>query len=113
MDLIYTSAVLTLIAAAGNDPSYGLPGVSNARKMRYRDAAIGSVCVSFVPDAVYRVVADSRWFTRGGHSRKATFREEDYTLQRVGSYSFATRHKNTKAFSVVYLDRISLYSKVP
>jgi hypothetical protein len=65
MDLIYTSAVLTLIAAAGNDPSCGLPGVSNAGKMRYRDAVIANVCVSFVPDAVYRVVADSRWFTRG------------------------------------------------
>ncbi|CAN9380645.1 unnamed protein product [Alternaria alternata] len=65
MDLIYTSAVLTLIAAAGSDPSYGLPGVSNARKMKYRDTSIGKVCVSFTPGDVYNAVADSLWFTRG------------------------------------------------
>ncbi|CAI9627456.1 unnamed protein product [Alternaria burnsii] len=65
MDLIYTSAMLTLIAAAGNDPSYGLPGISNARKLRYLETAIGNVSISFTPKAVYDAVADSPWFTRG------------------------------------------------
>jgi hypothetical protein len=65
MDLIYTSAVLTLVAAAGSNPSYGLSGVSNARRVSYRATYIGDVRVFFAPDEVYRAVADSVWFTRG------------------------------------------------
>jgi hypothetical protein len=65
MDLIYTLSVLTLIAAAGSDPSYGLPGVSNARKLRFLNTSIGNVCLSFTPENVHRAVADSPWFIRG------------------------------------------------
>ena len=65
MDSIYISAELTLIAAAGDDPSFGLPGVSKKRKMRYRDATVGDVCVSYIPPTVHRAITQSRWFTRG------------------------------------------------
>lgn len=65
MDSIYTSAVLTLIAAVGDDSAYGLPGVSKERRVRYRDAAVGDICVSYVPPTVHRVINRSRWSTRG------------------------------------------------
>ncbi|RYN24139.1 hypothetical protein AA0112_g9094 [Alternaria arborescens] len=65
MDLIYTSSVLTLIAAAGSDPSYGPPGVSNARKLRFLNTSIGNVYLSFTPENAHRAVAGSPWFTRG------------------------------------------------
>jgi hypothetical protein len=65
MDSIYTSAELTLIAASGHDPSSGLPGVSDLRKLRYRDATARNTRVSYVPPTVHRTITRSRWFTRG------------------------------------------------
>jgi hypothetical protein len=79
MDAIYLSAHLTLIAAAGVDPSRGLPGVSEARHRTYRYASIGDVrnttyrmgCdigevrVSYQPTTAHRAITRSRWFTRG------------------------------------------------
>ena len=65
MDSIYITAELTLIAAAGDDASFGLPGVSRKRKMRYRDATVGNICVSYTPPTVHSAIMHSRWFTRG------------------------------------------------
>ncbi|KAH6866392.1 heterokaryon incompatibility protein-domain-containing protein [Alternaria rosae] len=65
MDLIYTSAELTLIAAAGDDFSFGLPGVCSKRRVRYRDAVVGNMCVAYVLTNVFQSIARSRWFTRG------------------------------------------------
>lgn len=65
MDLIYTSAELTLNAAAGDDFSFGLPGVCSKRRVRYRDAVVGNMCVSYVLTNVFQSIARSRWFTRG------------------------------------------------
>ena len=79
MDAIYKSAHLTLIAAAGVDPSRGLPGVSEVRHRTYRYASIadvrnttyrmgcdiGEVRVSYRPTTAHRAITRSRWFTRG------------------------------------------------
>jgi hypothetical protein len=79
MDAIYMSAHLTLIAAAGVDPSRGLPGVSGVRHKTYRYATIGDVrnttyrlgCdigevrVSYQPTTAHRAITRSHWFTRG------------------------------------------------
>jgi hypothetical protein len=73
------SAHLTLIAAAGVDPSRGLPGVSEVRHRTYRYASIGDVrnttyrmgCdigevrVSYQPTTAHRAITRSRWYTRG------------------------------------------------
>lgn len=46
MDKIYQGAGLTIIAAAGDDPHYGLPGVRTlARKPQYR---IQGECITYV-----------------------------------------------------------------
>jgi len=65
MDSIYTLAELTLIAAAGDDSSSGLPGVSKKRRLRYQDARVGDIYVSYLPQTVHRSITRSRWFTRG------------------------------------------------
>jgi Heterokaryon incompatibility protein (HET) len=41
INLIYQNAEVTIIAAAGEDPTYGLPGVNHYRK---RDPRISTTC---------------------------------------------------------------------
>jgi hypothetical protein len=64
MDAIYTSAQLTFIAAAGSDPSYGLPGVSQARDFSFRYERVGSAIVAYHPPACGWSTAHSSWFSR-------------------------------------------------
>jgi hypothetical protein len=64
MDKIYSGATVTIIAAAGSDPNYGLPGVStaNLRRTSMHKLPHGSLvgCLS----ANYEI-ANSLWATRG------------------------------------------------
>ncbi|KAH7007350.1 heterokaryon incompatibility protein-domain-containing protein [Ilyonectria destructans] len=63
MDLIYNNAQLTIIAAAGEDPGHGLPGVSR-RWIRQPSARIGNhLLVSSMPDPA-AFIAVSTWNTR-------------------------------------------------
>jgi hypothetical protein len=64
MDAIYTSAQVTLIAAAGSDPSYGLPGVSQARDLSFCYQRVGSTIVAYHPPACGWSIAHSPWFSR-------------------------------------------------
>lgn len=43
MDLIYQNSELTLVAAAGKDPSYGLPGVSSRARSLQASGAFGGL----------------------------------------------------------------------
>ncbi|KAF1954331.1 HET-domain-containing protein [Byssothecium circinans] len=65
MDLIYSCACLTIIAAAGATPNHGLPGVGE----RYRPAqpqgiVRGHTLVSTLPDP-RDTIKHSKWFQRG------------------------------------------------
>ncbi|KAF2847269.1 HET-domain-containing protein [Plenodomus tracheiphilus IPT5] len=62
MDAIYASAQVTLIAAAGNDPAYGLPGVSNKRTIAFQ--TLGPITFRRVPPFCDKMVDDSVWNTR-------------------------------------------------
>lgn len=65
MDLIYANAVGTIIAAAGNDPEYGLPGVNDTlRKHQPQIHVCGHLLASTLPHPS-RSVSDSKWATRG------------------------------------------------
>jgi heterokaryon incompatibility protein (HET) len=65
MDLIYQNAIITIVAAARKDPSYGLPGVSRRERRPQLRARIRST-VFVNPWAKTRfLVADSHWATRG------------------------------------------------
>ena len=67
MSSIYSAAHLTIIAAAGEDPSYGLPGVSGLLSHKtHQHEVVGCTCL-VTPggtDQQYEEVEESRWFSR-------------------------------------------------
>ena len=65
MDLIYASAVATIIAAAGDDPGYGLPGVNGTVRRPQPQLRIrGSLLASSLPHPSVSINR-SKWATRG------------------------------------------------
>jgi hypothetical protein len=65
MDAIYNCAELTIIAAAGDDPHHGLPGVNNTNRSTQKAVR---VCNDFVVQTFPHPnvsLARSRWATRG------------------------------------------------
>ncbi|KAE9368928.1 HET-domain-containing protein [Stipitochalara longipes BDJ] len=65
MDLIYANAIATIIAAGGDDPEYGLPGVNGtSRKQQPHVRIRGHLLASSLPHPSLSVNR-SRWATRG------------------------------------------------
>jgi len=65
MDLIYRNSEATIITAAGEDPSYGLPGVGDCHRRRQFRFQIGKRCFVGPMRFMDKVVDGSRWGTRG------------------------------------------------
>ena len=65
MGQIYASAQLTIVAAAGVDPSHGLVGISRDRKAVWSREPIGkSQLLCLFPHAVQEYIVQSSWFAR-------------------------------------------------
>ncbi|ORY17831.1 heterokaryon incompatibility protein-domain-containing protein [Clohesyomyces aquaticus] len=64
MGHIYSSAQLTLVAAAGSDPTYGLPGVS-LRSQPQSHVRVGGITLSYCPLSAAASLQSSTWATRG------------------------------------------------
>ncbi|KAI0975606.1 heterokaryon incompatibility protein-domain-containing protein [Xylaria arbuscula] len=67
MDSVYKNAALTIVAAAGTDESYGLPGVSRARPARqltFKKDDGGYQLVLTLP-LPHSSITKSKWATRG------------------------------------------------
>lgn len=65
MDLIYRGAKLSIIAAAGEDPSFGLPGVSSANRTPQPKLQVkGHLLISSLPDPSAEM-SSSKWASRG------------------------------------------------
>jgi hypothetical protein len=65
MDLIYARAHLTIIAAAGEDPDYGLPGLRGTLRSLQSQLKIGlHFLVSTLPSPKW-AIKRSKWATRG------------------------------------------------
>ncbi len=65
MGLIYEMAEATIVAAAGEDASFGLPGVGNTPRLLQPRAIIGKqLLVSLLPDPRL-IIKQSRWMIRG------------------------------------------------
>jgi len=65
MDLIYRGAKLTIIAAAGEDPSFGLPGISSAKRTTQPMIRVrGHWLVSSLADPALEL-RNSKWASRG------------------------------------------------
>jgi hypothetical protein len=63
MDYIYSRAELTIIAAAGKDPHYGLPGVSSTHRISQKRISIGEI--ELVQLFLYDTdLQDSPWASR-------------------------------------------------
>ncbi|KAI1325729.1 heterokaryon incompatibility protein-domain-containing protein [Xylariaceae sp. FL0255] len=64
MDLIYNNAELTIVAAVGEDPEYGLPGI-RPRRIDQPQGKIGKhYLISTMIDPV-EFIKESKWMTRG------------------------------------------------
>lgn len=65
MGNIYSNASLTIIAAAGEDPEYGLPGVSVRQRRSQPKITIGELTlVSTMPNIKHEILK-TKWNTRG------------------------------------------------
>lgn len=64
MGLIYKHAQVTIIAAAGNDPTHGLPGISSNRPKRTALTNIGQYAVFPSHKSLQELVSESVWMTR-------------------------------------------------
>lgn len=64
MNAIYEESVLTIIAAAGDNPYYGLPGVSATKRKSQPHVKIGSRTLISTP-YVKNEILHSKWNTRG------------------------------------------------
>ena len=64
MAAIYGNAALTIIAAAGDDPSHGLPGVGVNREVPFNETLVGPVYLRHEWDGVEDVL-QSKWASRG------------------------------------------------
>jgi hypothetical protein len=64
MDRIYHGADLTIVAAAGENKSHGLPGLGSTKRGKRKVVCVGDVVVfSNGPDP-YEEAKNSPWFTR-------------------------------------------------
>ncbi|KAH6666539.1 heterokaryon incompatibility protein-domain-containing protein, partial [Plectosphaerella plurivora] len=64
MDMIYQSAEVTIIAAAGRDPTHGLPGVSRDR-LPQPQCSIGNIELLSTMPHPHTAIRSSVWDTRG------------------------------------------------
>jgi hypothetical protein len=73
MDLIYWNAQLTIIAASGNNPSYGLPGVRlRPRAPLPRATVLGATCFAYPPVPTH-CIRTSKWMTRAWTYQESVF----------------------------------------
>ncbi|CVL11961.1 hypothetical protein FPRO06_07817 [Fusarium proliferatum] len=65
MRRIYSNADLTIVAAAGKDANYGLPGVGERPKRHPPTLKVGSVTARVVPLLPSKSIPSSTWASRG------------------------------------------------
>lgn len=65
MGAIYGNAEVTIIAAAGQDENYGLPGVGRSRPVNRTVAQLGEIAVVWAPKDPQAAIKSSYWSTRG------------------------------------------------
>jgi hypothetical protein len=65
MDAIYKNSQLTIISAAGQDESYGLPGVGSRGRPHQFLAQINGATIMRDPMDPHTVISKSHWSTRG------------------------------------------------
>ncbi|KAH8665212.1 heterokaryon incompatibility protein-domain-containing protein, partial [Tricladium varicosporioides] len=102
MDLIYQNADLTIIAAIGEDPSYGLPGVSLRERKPQHLTICSSVGKHFLISAQSwseKAIEETKWKTRAWtyqegilSRRRLVFTEEQMYFECYGMYCCESVH---------------------
>lgn len=80
MNLVYGSSALTIIAAAGLDPSYGLPGIGSTARDEQQSVRIGNRTVVVINNDVKEQIRASKW-----DSRAWTYQEAYLSKRRLVS----------------------------
>ena len=73
MDLIYSGAHLTIVAAAGQDPDFGLPGVSSTHRIPQARIQIGNHTLCSTMGDPPSVIKHSTWMSRAWTFQEALF----------------------------------------
>jgi hypothetical protein len=93
MDQIYADAVVTLVAAAGEGPHYGLPGVSHTYRQRQPYATSGDYHLVSTLQPPRDIIMSSKWASRGwtfqemALSRRTLFFTDEQMLFECASMS--------------------------
>jgi hypothetical protein len=64
MDTVYQAASVTIIAAAGCDSAYGLPGVQGKPRVKQNSVTVNGTSWTYAPIDWKAPVRESRWFQR-------------------------------------------------
>jgi hypothetical protein len=88
MDAIYANSQVTIIGAAGQDESYGLPGVGDRHRSHQFVAKLNGATAIWSPSDPHRAISKSHWSTRGWtfqeallSRRRLVFTEEQMYFQ--------------------------------
>lgn len=65
MDIIYEHAQMTIVAAAGEGPSYGLPGVSTRLRSPIATCTVKGLNLRALPENPIELTRCSKWIKRG------------------------------------------------
>jgi len=104
MDLIYENAYVTIIAAAGTDPSFGLPGVGATPRTPHASAWIGGRClVATLPDPRTLIKA-SKWMHRAW-----TYQESFFSTRRIVFTEQQVYYECRTGFAFESVDKSSDY----
>jgi hypothetical protein len=97
MDLIYDQSFLTIIAAAGQDPDFGLPGVGPRTRRPQPFAVVGQKLLISWSENPTDMIRSSAWFQRGWtyqeallSRRRLIFMEQEVYFECHGMYCFET-----------------------
>lgn len=80
MDKVYSNAVITIIAAAGDNASYGLPGVSSISRKAQPYATVRGRLLASTMRSSQETIGSSRWATRGWTYQEAALSKRRFVF---------------------------------
>lgn len=108
MDMIYESAQLTLVAAAGVNPSHGLPGVSRPRSNFTFTLIMGSVELSTMHANLLPRIMLSKWYSRAWTLQEAIFSPRKLFFTKAGILMSCRTRLQAESFFGTYNPRTDL-----
>jgi hypothetical protein len=107
MDRIYQNAEVTVIAAAGKDPSYGLPGVGSRSRELQPSGKIRNILMVSTPDNPVEFIRNSTWITRGWTYQEAFFSRRRLVFTDQQAYFECNRMSCTESLNYLPAHQIT------